>query len=70
MGGCVSRISNPPTLAEVRRALDTLVERRLLGPLSQADRRRWVELTDLEEQLLLSRRAGRDGVDEDLAPAS
>lgn len=70
MGGCVSRISNPPTLAEVRRALDALVERRLQGPLSQADRKRWLELTDLEEQLLLRRRAVLDGLGEGLAPAS
>ncbi len=39
-------------LAEVRRQLEDLVGRRLLGPLSPSDQLRWAHLTHLEMQLL------------------
>lgn len=40
------------SLAEVRRQLEDLVGRRLLGPLSATDQLRWAHLTHLETQLL------------------
>lgn len=48
----MNRSSSLPTLTEVRRQLEDLVGRRLLGPLSHAEQRRWAELTSLEVELL------------------
>ena len=44
------------TLKEVRRELDTLAERRLNGPWTERELRRWEELIAVEAELL-----GSDG---------
>ncbi len=56
----MSRTSTSPSLSEIRRQLDVLVDRRLLGPLSHAESRRWTELTHLEDQMLRVERPERE----------
>ncbi len=48
----MNRTSSLPALDEVRRQLEDLVGRRLLGPLSPTEERRWAQLTTIEVELL------------------